>query len=387
MAGARNLASAHRADEHVALPLRELAARVERHPRDRDRGRPVDDRILEALARETLRLPWAWIRAAEAHERPAVVCAGFQHVDLVAAVRSVLVLPDRAGGGMHREPERAAVPERVDLGLVARLADERIVLRHRAVVAQAQHLAEVAVWLLRRVGHAAERRHIEHAVAAERETRDPTRLRRDEHVANVRERVAVPNAARDAERRRAGRGRLVVAEIHEVIRRELRMQRDVVQTGETLRLHLGHSRDRHRVERAVLVHAPQLPAALGHEHVAARQERDAPRPLEAARVDDRANVLPFRRVIDDGLVGQRRHGDAVRRDRYAVSHRHGLLGDGRHGDADERCERRGGHSDAHETPLFAATRRFFGRRSYAASGRAVRTAARVTKRTAGRRRL
>ncbi len=220
--------------------------------------------------------------------------------------------------------------ERIDLGFVAFLADERVVLRQRTVVVQAQHLAEIAVRLLRRVGLAAERRHVELAVAAEREARDAARLRCDEHVADVLERVAVPYAARDAERRRPRGRRLHVCQVHEVIRRELRMQCDVVQAGKPLRFDLRHARDGLRIQRAVLVHEPQLSAALGHEHVAARQERDAPRLLEAPREHRRANVHSFRRVIHDRLVRQRRHRrDAIRRDGYAVSHRHGLLGRGR----------------------------------------------------------
>src|SRR5262252_3792895 len=49
MTRARDLALAQSADEHVAFPLRELVARVEREARDRDRRRPVDDRRLVAV--------------------------------------------------------------------------------------------------------------------------------------------------------------------------------------------------------------------------------------------------------------------------------------------------------------------------------------------------
>ena len=146
---ARDLAHAHAANEDVALPLRQLVARVEGHARYRNRRRPVDDRILEPFAREAFRLPRPRVGAAEAHERPAVVRSGFQHVDLVAAVRSVFVLPNGAGRRMHGQAERAAVPERVDFRLVTFLADEWVVGRRRAVVAQPQNFAGEAVRILR----------------------------------------------------------------------------------------------------------------------------------------------------------------------------------------------------------------------------------------------
>ena len=119
MARARDLAGAQRADEDIALPLRESVAGVERHAGDRDRRHPVDERRLEARVSRALDLPRPRIGAAVAHERPSVVGAGLEDVDLVAAVRAVLVEPHLAGARMHRQPERAAVSERVDLRLCA----------------------------------------------------------------------------------------------------------------------------------------------------------------------------------------------------------------------------------------------------------------------------
>jgi hypothetical protein len=57
----------------------------------------------------------AGIVASEADEGPAVVAAGRDDVDFIAAVRSVLVVPDRAGVGMDDEGEGVAMPEREDL--------------------------------------------------------------------------------------------------------------------------------------------------------------------------------------------------------------------------------------------------------------------------------
>ena len=110
LARARDLAGAQAADEHVALPLRQLVARVEREARDRDRRRPVDDRRLEAFVRRQLRLPRAGVGAAVAHERPAVVLAGADDVELVAAVRAVLALPESPVWDARRGPSELRWP-------------------------------------------------------------------------------------------------------------------------------------------------------------------------------------------------------------------------------------------------------------------------------------
>src|SRR5690606_19340456 len=97
LARARHLALAQPADEPVALPVRQRAAGIEAEARYGDGGRPVDDRRLEPLVRRAVsRLPGAGIGAAQADHRPAVIGAGLQDIQLVAAVRTVLGLPDLA---------------------------------------------------------------------------------------------------------------------------------------------------------------------------------------------------------------------------------------------------------------------------------------------------
>ena len=133
-------------------------------------------------------LPRPGIGAPVAHERPAVVRARLQDVDFVAAVRPVLVQPHLAGARMHRQAERAAMAERVDLGPgIGGLADERIVFRHAAVVVQPQHLPAEAVQPLGGVAADGDRRDVELAVAAERDLRRADIA--DEDVLRLGERV------------------------------------------------------------------------------------------------------------------------------------------------------------------------------------------------------
>src|SRR5262249_22166621 len=79
---------------------------------------------------------------------PAVILALLDLVDLVTAARPELGLPELAGGRMDREAERVAMADRPEVGLVTFLADERIVLGHRAVVLHSHDLAHVGRWVL-----------------------------------------------------------------------------------------------------------------------------------------------------------------------------------------------------------------------------------------------
>ena len=72
----------------------------------------------------------ARVVAAHRHERPTVVVAGQQDVDLVAAHRPDLGLPELAGVGMEREAVTVAMAVREYFGLRAGAADERVVGRH-----------------------------------------------------------------------------------------------------------------------------------------------------------------------------------------------------------------------------------------------------------------
>ena len=103
----------------------------------------------------------------------------------------------------------------------------------------------------------------------------------DEQVLDVDQSLAVEAAAR--ERRRAFLlFTLRVSQVHELVLRELRVDGDFEQPALPDREHLGRPGHRRRVERAAADDA-QLPGLLGDEHVAVRQEREAPRrrqPLE-----------------------------------------------------------------------------------------------------------
>src|SRR5215475_12145323 len=108
-----------RADEEVATPGRQQTAGIERHPGRSDRGYPVLERLLHALLVRALVDFDAAVVDAVADHRPAVILALLDEIDLVAAARPMLVLPQLSGDGMEREPLGIAVAVAPDLRLGA----------------------------------------------------------------------------------------------------------------------------------------------------------------------------------------------------------------------------------------------------------------------------
>ena len=131
-----------RADEQVALPGRKQRAGVERHAGRRDRGHPVFHRLLHAGLVRALVDFRAVVIDAVADHRPAVVLALLDDVDLVAALRAVLFLPQLAVGRIDGEAFGVAVAVAPDFRPRAGFADERIVGRHRTVGSYAHDLAD-----------------------------------------------------------------------------------------------------------------------------------------------------------------------------------------------------------------------------------------------------
>ena len=275
-----------------------------------DGGQPHHDRRLVSVARRVRGDPLAGIKAPEAHQRPAVVAPRQQHVELVAAVGTVLVLPDVPGLGVQHEAEGVAVSDRVDLRPMARFVHEGVVGGHRAVVVEAQDLAPQAPGILRGVEEFSVQRpdppaggHVDLAVAAEGDPSVEPRVGveglGDHQVLHV-----VERASSSRPRARAGEAAAVVVplgvgEIDEAVVREVGMHGHVHQPAVAVGPHLRHAGDRVRVERAV-AHDAKAAVALGDEHPAAGQERDGPGMRQSS--DDRGDVdrVLFGGVDDPG---------------------------------------------------------------------------------------
>src|SRR5712691_1022809 len=280
-----------RADEQVAAPGREQVAGVESHSGRRDRRHPIPDRLLHAFLLCALVNLGAAVVDAEADHRPAVVLAGLQDVDLVAAARSVLVLPDLVGRGMAGEALRVAMSVTPDFGLGARLADERIVGRHRAVGPDADDLAEMVGEVLCLVTEAEMVAHRqEQVVVGGLHDAAAKMLAARERAFLVEDRLDVVEPRRAfidqtrARERRAGAAvdRFGIAKIDDLVLRIAAIEHDVVQAALTGCEDFGHAGERRR-QLAVLADDTQATGPLGDQQAAVRQEGERPRIDQAAR--------------------------------------------------------------------------------------------------------
>src|SRR5262249_47994086 len=133
-------------DEHGAFPALEAIARVENKTRWADRRNPEHARAVHAGAEPRLigNLRSGVVPAGR-HERPPVVVTRPEDIDLVAAHRPNLSLPELAGLRMNRQAVAVAVPVGEDLRPRAGPADERIVRRNAPIVTDPKCLAVVGI--------------------------------------------------------------------------------------------------------------------------------------------------------------------------------------------------------------------------------------------------
>ena len=234
-----------RSEKRAALPALEPIARVEDQARRADYRVPEHPRVVHAFpGPRVIRHGRAGVVAARRHQRPPVVVAGKQDVDLVAAQWADFGFPQLAGFGVIRQAVRIPMAVAEDLRQRACAPDERIVRRNAAVVTDAQDLAVVVVECLRlhplavvlrsvaAVAVAVADGHIQGAVAPEQHA---ARVRavalpgvRDEDFLEVHERVARELAAADGNRV-AARPVFRVRQIDQPILRKAWMQRDEMQ--------------------------------------------------------------------------------------------------------------------------------------------------------------
>ena len=251
------------------------------------------------------------VGAAVAHLGPAVVAAGLDAVEFVAALRAVLVHPQLRSARAQRRALGVAVAVGPDLR--AGLAHPGVARRDAAVAVEADDLAQGAVEVLRRV---------ELLTLAER---DVHRLVGPEHDAGAV--MAVAGGLRDLAvddldaleavahepptgdggpcatllRTAAGLG---VGPVDPGLAREVGVDGDIEQTALVAEHHRRHG-ERGEGAFAGGVEQQQGARLLGDEHPAIGQEREAPGALEAVVEHDRAR-RDGRDGRGCGLGGERR---------------------------------------------------------------------------------
>ncbi len=298
------------------------------------------DRLLHALAHDRLvdRLPGPVVHAA-ADDGPSVVESRLDEVELVTALGPVLGLPQVPRLRVHRQTLRVAVPVAPDRRLDPLDPDERVVGGNAAVLVDPVDRPVVVAAILRRMElEVTARRSLtvpdaeeDVALAVEDDARAVVAASprvRHEDVLKAHQPVVLEAAPADRGRRAVTFGvRLGVAEVDQPVRREVRVRDHVEEPALALREHLGHSGHRIGQEPAV-THDTEPALALGHEHVAVRQERHGPGGHEPVGDRDDAVVViggapGLSGRLCDGRRGRRqgepgdqggRHGGASHRD-------------------------------------------------------------------------
>ena len=294
MGEAHELLSHHAGHEEVAAPLRELVAGVDHQARNADRRHPELPRLLHPFAmRAGVDREARVVVHAKADHRPAIIQSRANEVQLVAALRAVLVRPHLTGLGMNREALDVAVTVTPRFGKRAGLLHERIVGGHPAIVMQADHLAVVIGEVLRRM--LLEIAFGRHLAIAEREEHIAVLVERDlaakvaaafrhrlEQLLDVGQPIVLEARADQRRRRRNGvfraRGRRItnllrVGDVEQPVGGEVWMHRHFQQATLARLDHRRHPLDWIRQQLAV-AHDAQAAGPLGDQRVAAGQECD-----------------------------------------------------------------------------------------------------------------
>ena len=129
------------AEEQTVFPCRKAAAGVEGDRASGDRRHPIRDGLIHAGLRSVTGNGSSVVIHAVGDDGPAVVVAGFDDVEFVAAAGTVLGFPEFASNGTEGEALGIAVavaPDRFDSSVSI---DEGIVRGHTAIFVNAIDLA------------------------------------------------------------------------------------------------------------------------------------------------------------------------------------------------------------------------------------------------------
>src|SRR5688572_10015419 len=127
LSGARHLAFPQSADKQIVLPRRHAIVGIERHPARGNRGYPDDDWHLHPVTGGLVGNARAHVAASVRDNRPAIVLAGTNDINLVTAIRPLFGCPHLTSRRVHREAKLIAVPPRVDCRLSVGPSDKRLI--------------------------------------------------------------------------------------------------------------------------------------------------------------------------------------------------------------------------------------------------------------------
>lgn len=220
-------------------------------------------------------------------DRPAVVLTGAHHIELVAALRPMLMGPQLAGRRVQGGALDVAVAQGPLLGQCPRLLHKGVVGGHPTVVVQANHRAGMVVPFLRAMAVApVTQGQVEHPRLVEHNA--PTKVlhragfglhaEQDLHLGHAH---AHEFAARQRSAPTASAGR-AVGPVNPAVLRILRMQHHIEQASLALCRDGGQPLDGLGFGPKVGAQQAHAPGPFGDQHPAIGQEGDRPGILEAA---------------------------------------------------------------------------------------------------------
>src|SRR5262249_7473708 len=197
--------------------------------------------------------------------------------------------------------------------------------------------------------------HVNHSVLTEHNVRRITALNGGENIARVDECASVPSPACQRycpcviTSARGSTGRLVVRKVDQLVLGEPRMQRDIHETGQALRLYLRQAGDGIWVEHAVADN-PQTSGTFSYENAAIRKKCHTPRLIESLD-HGQTDLMLNRRIKNDRSVSKRRRGpvDRWRRGRNSLLR---SAGEASGNEYERNCKRRDQIMQFHGMLLF-----------------------------------
>ncbi len=142
-------------DQKVALPFGKHLAAIDRDGAGRDRRIPIMQRLFQPFLGRAFADLGAGIIAAIGDDRPAIVLARLDQVNLIAAARAVLDGVEFAGGLVERDALRVAVALRPDFRERLSSRPERVIGRDAAVGIDMYDRARIVLPVLRAIAIAA----------------------------------------------------------------------------------------------------------------------------------------------------------------------------------------------------------------------------------------
>ena len=212
---------------------------------------------------------------------PAVIKPRAHHIDLITALRPMLMRPQLTRSGVKGGALHVAVTKGPFFGHGIDTFGEGIVERHAAVVMQANDRPRVVIQFLgallitpvtqSQIQHAG---FVEHNASAKMLARTCFGLHAEQDLDLGHTRSLQFASSQSCAP--TSRPRRVVSPVNPAVLRMLRVQDHIEQTALSCRYHIGQACNGFRIQPQILAHQAQAPSPFGHQHPPVGQKSHRP---------------------------------------------------------------------------------------------------------------